>query len=1004
MFYRLIIVFILCILAVGVWAEDWTSLGNDAGRSRINTAEVLSDSFSPSWQYSISPTIVASPAISDGFVVFADRNGYIRALKESDGSDIWAFNTGSEIVASPAISAGRVYAPAADGKIYCLRLSDGVLIWDYASGGTEISSPNISNNVLFMGSGFPNHRVIALDILAAQPQLLWQAAVEQIVYSSPAISGIAIIIGCDSGRYYAFDKVLGAEIWNYNTGGGVLLSSPLVEGNSVYLLPGGANTKFYRIDMDSTLWPGANWDITLTDPNQPVGAILGTNLATSSLVKAGDYIGFIVRFDYSMDTNADTLADQYVLNEYAVTVNPATKTVKWQIATGSFNTANQNNIPPFGLCPSPAAFRTASGYLLAVASSLASQLRIVDTANGSVLRAYALDDSTQSSPAVSNSRIFVATKNGSVYALQNDVNHAPAPPIAGFSPANGVTIYTAATGTNVTISWNDASDTESTPSVLSYLIRIDDDGEVIENYDYSSLITAGNTSWVVTLLANQSGIEYTYSLRVIDPLVAYSEWSSPQSFLVQQDITPPDSPSNLRASSSNGCVDLYWNASESADAQGYLMAYQPAGGVFGTPLFIGDVTNYQVTGLTNGVVYTFRVWTEDYTDWLSTPVEISAAPNYMVFMNGLAYTTIADVLTVAQSGDVITLGANTFVLPATLYIKEGVSLKGLSPHQTILDASNIDTAIQLTGLNSGNKGNISDLMIYWAYTGIDAAGGYQVSVKNTVIKECAYGVYGNDTSTIDIVNNTLVSNTCMGIYVSGAAIIRNNIILNNPEGICWWGSQSDTAKLVISYNDVYGNNTDYVNCAAGTGDISAAVVFVDEFNNSYCEVVDSVTIDTGDPADDWSNEPEPNGGRINMGAYGNTISATTSSNIAGIIGGSETGSSGPKTKCFIATAAYGSPIAPTVCILRQFRDEYLLTNRPGNWFVSRYYHYSPPLADYISRHDWAKRLTQVALAAPVGYSWFMVTAGGVVKILVCILLIGVGALILRFRYKRLHGC
>ena len=44
-------------------------------------------------------------------------------------------------------------------------------------------------------------------------------------------------------------------------------------------------------------------------------------------------------------------------------------------------------------------------------------------------------------------------------------------------------------------------------------------------------------------------------------------------------------------------------------------------------------------------------------------------------------------------------------------------------------------------------------------------------------------------------------------------------------------------------------------------------------------VYDSVTspcIDAGDPEDEFSLEPEPNGGRINMGAYGNTIEASRS--------------------------------------------------------------------------------------------------------------------------------
>ena len=54
--------------------------------------------------------------------------------------------------------------------------------------------------------------------------------------------------------------------------------------------------------------------------------------------------------------------------------------------------------------------------------------------------------------------------------------------------------------------------------------------------------------------------------------------------------------------------------------------------------------------------------------------------------------------------------------------------------------------------------------------------------------------------------------------------------------------------------------------------------------------------------------------------------------------------------CFIATAAYGTDTAHEIDILREFRDEVLLTNSLGAQFVSFYYRTSPPIADFISQH------------------------------------------------------
>ena len=123
---------------------------------------------------------------------------------------------------------------------------------------------------------------------------------------------------------------------------------------------------------------------------------------------------------------------------------------------------------------------------------------------------------------------------------------------------------------------------------------------------------------------------------------------------------------------------------------------------------------------------------------------------------------------------------------------------------------------------------------------------------------------------------------------------------------------------------------------------------------------------------------------LTQGIHTNTAAATTltfdpeSSNnqdtetttVAVTPGGAPLGNSGGDGggTCFIATAAYGSPLAREVKLLRQFRDEYLLPSYPGQLLVRAYYFSSPPLAAFISQHSGFKALTRAALSPVVWWA------------------------------------
>lgn len=73
--------------------------------------------------------------------------------------------------------------------------------------------------------------------------------------------------------------------------------------------------------------------------------------------------------------------------------------------------------------------------------------------------------------------------------------------------------------------------------------------------------------------------------------------------------------------------------------------------------------------------------------------------------------------------------------------------------------------------------------------------------------------------------------------------------------------------------------------------------------------------------------------------------------------------------CFIATAAYGSPLEPEVELLRRFRDNVLRQTRAGRAFFDRYwrpyYRVSPAIADLMRRDPDIREIVSWSFVTPI---------------------------------------
>ncbi|MCX5990933.1 MAG: hypothetical protein NTZ04_01160 [Chloroflexi bacterium] len=169
-------------------------------------------------------------------------------------------------------------------------------------------------------------------------------------------------------------------------------------------------------------------------------------------------------------------------------------------------------------------------------------------------------------------------------------------------------------------------------------------------------------------------------------------------------------------------------------------------------------------------------------------------------------------------------------------------------------------------------------------------------------------------------------------------------------------SASDTQQTSVSFTvtviayDAYDNMATSDNTTSVTlWSDPTGMIFDGNSNGLFGETGDNVTTLAS--------------GTFNIQAKCNTVAdnVTITANS-----GSITSSSSPyaikEFRCFIATAAYGTPMASEIQVLRDFRDRYLVTNAPGRYFVSLYYKCSPPVARFIAHHDSLRAVVRGGLA------------------------------------------
>lgn len=204
------------------------------------------------WDY-----LLASPMLAGDLVVAGTGDGFLYAIDAGSGEVRWSFRTGGRIRSAPAVHEGVAYIGSCDGIVYGVSLEDGTEVWRFTTRGHELdaaqfgfdrthiySSPTIADGTLYIGSR--DASLYAIDLETREARWTFEQGTAWVMASPAVADGRVFSSRSSGGTINAVDVATGALLWTITTGG-LVYSSPIVVGQTVYI--GSEDGGIYALDV-----------------------------------------------------------------------------------------------------------------------------------------------------------------------------------------------------------------------------------------------------------------------------------------------------------------------------------------------------------------------------------------------------------------------------------------------------------------------------------------------------------------------------------------------------------------------------------------------------------------------------------------------------------------------------------------------------------------------------------------------------------------------------------
>lgn len=188
------------VIASPLLAGELLIVADDRG----HVAALNPDDGSLVWSTTVDAPVHSPPASNGAAIFIPTTRGRLVALNLDDGSQDWTFSLDSHesYVASPAVSDGQIVFGASDGNVRSLEAASGDLQWSSSADAVIAAPPLITSDVVYIGS--MRSKLIALDRESGEK--VWEEELGGRIKSGFAAKGNRLVILTEPRHVYMYES------------------------------------------------------------------------------------------------------------------------------------------------------------------------------------------------------------------------------------------------------------------------------------------------------------------------------------------------------------------------------------------------------------------------------------------------------------------------------------------------------------------------------------------------------------------------------------------------------------------------------------------------------------------------------------------------------------------------------------------------------------------------------------------------------------------------------